>query len=92
MQKLRRVCFIAGIAFALSCASLTLSAVAAPSVQVRNHASSVAVTLYEIYQRAYDESYSRHAIMQDDGTTFVSTGDIDMEWLRDSSATMDAFA
>lgn len=47
---------------------------------------TVAVTLQKIYQTAYDEAYSRHARLQRDGTTFVSTGDIDQEWLRDSSA------
>lgn len=49
-------------------------------------AAAVAATLQRLYQTAYDEAYSRHAIIQQDGTTFVSTGDIDAEWLRDSSA------
>ncbi len=46
------------------------------------------MTLQRIYQRAYDEAYSRHATIEPDGTTFVSTGDINEEWLRDSSAVM----
>jgi len=48
--------------------------------------SAVATTLWRLYQTAYDEAYSRHAVIQRDGTTFVSTGDIDAEWLRDASA------
>jgi len=48
--------------------------------------SAVASTLWRLYQNAYDEAYSRHAIIERDGTTFVSTGDIDAEWLRDASA------
>ena len=46
------------------------------------------MTLQQIYQRAYDEAYSRHTTIEPDGTTFVSTGDIDGEWLRDSSAVL----
>ncbi len=88
MPKLRGTYIAAGIAFALTCGSFSLSAVSAPTAQSRSRVPSVAATLKQIYQRAYDESYSRHAVLEDDGTTFVSTGDIDMEWLRDSSATM----
>lgn len=51
-------------------------------------AQTVAVTLRKIYQTAYDEAYSRHALFERDGTTFVSTGDINQEWLRDSSAVL----
>ncbi|MBV8726805.1 MAG: glycoside hydrolase family 125 protein, partial [Candidatus Eremiobacteraeota bacterium] len=46
----------------------------------------MAATLWSLYQNAYDEAYSRHAVIERDGTTFVSTGDIDAEWLRDASA------
>lgn len=63
-------------------------AIAAPTVQIPASPTTVAVTLQRIYQRAYDEAYSRHAILEPDGTTFVSTGDIEQEWLRDSSAVM----
>lgn len=65
-----------------------LDARAAQTPRAPHTRSKVAATLENIYRRAYDEAYSRHAIMENDGTTFVSTGDIDMEWLRDSSATM----
>jgi meiotically up-regulated gene 157 (Mug157) protein len=39
-----------------------------------------------LYLTAYDETIQRHALAQRDGTTYVSTGDIDSEWLRDASA------
>ena len=76
----------ATLAVALAAAPLTSPA--APSAPLPAHPASVTVALQKIYQRAYDEAYSRHAIAESDGTTFVSTGDIDMEWLRDSSATL----
>jgi uncharacterized protein len=41
-----------------------------------------------LYRSAYDETIQRHALPQRDGTTYVSTGDIDAEWLRDASATV----
>jgi len=50
------------------------------------HAATVAVTLEQIYQTAYDEAYSQHTTLAADGTTYVSTGDIQAEWLRDASA------
>jgi meiotically up-regulated gene 157 (Mug157) protein len=42
--------------------------------------------LDRLYLTAYDETIQRHAAVQRDGTTYVSTGDIDSEWLRDASA------
>ncbi|HTD34676.1 MAG TPA: glycoside hydrolase family 125 protein [Candidatus Elarobacter sp.] len=41
-----------------------------------------------LYRSAYDETIMRHALAQRDGTTYVSTGDIEAEWLRDASATV----
>jgi meiotically up-regulated gene 157 (Mug157) protein len=41
-----------------------------------------------IYLTAFDETIQRHALAQRDGTTYVSTGDIDAEWLRDASETV----
>ncbi|MDP9110617.1 MAG: glycoside hydrolase family 125 protein [Candidatus Eremiobacteraeota bacterium] len=64
-----------------------IGTIAAPFA-VTPGAQTVAVTLRKIYQTAYDEAYSRHALLQRDGTTFVSTGDINQEWLRDSSAVL----
>jgi uncharacterized protein len=42
--------------------------------------------LDRLYLTAYDETIQRHVLVQRDGTTYVSTGDIDSEWLRDASA------
>ncbi|HUY40664.1 MAG TPA: glycoside hydrolase family 125 protein [Candidatus Dormibacteraeota bacterium] len=53
-------------------------------------ASDVA-TLSAIYSHAADSAYSRHAILERDGTTYISSGDINMEWLRDSSAVLVAY-
>ena len=44
--------------------------------------------LDRIYLTAFDETIQRHALAQRDGTTYVSTGDIEAEWLRDASATV----
>ena len=44
--------------------------------------------LDRLYVTAYDETIQRHALAQRDGTTYVSTGDIEAEWLRDASATV----
>ncbi|PZR56678.1 MAG: metal-independent alpha-mannosidase [Candidatus Meridianibacter frigidus] len=66
--------------------TVTVKPSAAATPPVTDHAASVAYTLQKLYQTAYDEAYSRHAVSEQDGTTFVSTGDIDAEWLRDSSA------
>ena len=44
--------------------------------------------LDRLYLTAYDETIQRHTAAQRDGTTYVSTGDIEAEWLRDASATV----
>jgi len=41
-----------------------------------------------LYATAYDETIGKHVMRQPDGTTYVSTGDIRAEWLRDASATV----
>lgn len=48
--------------------------------------TALASALERIYLTAYDEALNRHAVAQNDGTTYVSTGDIHADWLRDSSA------
>ncbi len=84
MRHARIACaLVMAILFGLAPAA----APAAPTTE-NSRPAPVSVTLQKIYQRAYDEAYSRHATLEKDGTTFVSTGDIDMEWLRDSSAVM----
>jgi meiotically up-regulated gene 157 (Mug157) protein len=47
--------------------------------------------LEKIYMTAFDEALGRHASRQRDGTTYVSTGDIEAEWLRDASAVMEPY-
>lgn len=73
---------------AIALAFLALPVSAAPTAAQPRRTTAVAMTLQKIYQTAYDEAYSRHAALERDGTTFVSTGDISQEWLRDSSAVM----
>ncbi len=80
----------AALVLALGLLLSGLPAVGASNATTSTHtnqmSSAVASTLWSLYQNAYDEAYSRHAIIERDGTTFVSTGDIDAEWLRDASA------
>jgi meiotically up-regulated gene 157 (Mug157) protein len=47
--------------------------------------------LEKIYLTGFDEALNRHASRQSDGTTYVSTGDIEAEWLRDASAVMEPY-
>lgn len=51
----------------------------------------LAAKLEQIYLTAFDEALNRHASRQRDGTTYVSTGDIEAEWLRDASAVMEPY-
>ena len=53
--------------------------------------TNVAATLERIYLTAYDEAINRHASVERDGTTYVSTGDISAEWLRDASAVVEPY-
>ncbi len=85
---MRRARIVIALTLTILFASASLPAVAAPTAEISTRLTPVSVTLQKIYQRAYDEAYSRHAIIEGDGTTFVSTGDIGLEWLRDSSAVM----
>jgi meiotically up-regulated gene 157 (Mug157) protein len=54
--------------------------------------TAITAKLESIYLTAYDEAISRHAVATRDGTTYVSTGDIDAEWLRDASAVVEPYA
>jgi meiotically up-regulated gene 157 (Mug157) protein len=65
------------------CGVMMLCAAALPTDRVAR--------LWAIYNDATDTAYSRHAVAERDGTIFISSGDIDMEWLRDSSAVMLAY-
>jgi meiotically up-regulated gene 157 (Mug157) protein len=61
-------------------------------VAARTAPGDVATLLWKIYDNAESDAYGKHAVQEPDGTTFVSSGDIDMEWLRDSSAVLYAYA
>ena len=63
----------------------TLSAWA-PAHAGETLSAAVTATLDRLYLTAFDEAIGRHASTQSDGTTYVSTGDINADWLRDSSA------
>lgn len=65
---------------------VALLAIVAPANAVEVLSASVTATLDRLYLTAFDEAIGRHATAQRDGTTYVSTGDIQAEWLRDASA------
>jgi len=74
-------------------ACLTLLALVPMGASPSRAAQTTAITakLESLYLTAYDEAISRHAIATRDGTTYVSTGDIDAEWLRDASAVVEPY-
>lgn len=72
----------------LAAAALLWAAV--PSCALAEPVGTLA-TLESIYLTAFDEAIHRHATTQVDGTTFVTTGDIEAEWLRDSSAVVASY-
>ena len=60
---------------------VTIAIAATLIVSTAGPTNAVTVTL-----SAYEMTLSEHALPQDDGTTYVTTGDIPAEWLRDASA------
>lgn len=52
---------------------------------------ALASKLETLYLTAYDEAINRHAVEARDGTTYVRTGDIEAEWLRDASAVVEPY-
>jgi meiotically up-regulated gene 157 (Mug157) protein len=48
-------------------------------------------SLVTLYFSAYDDVLTGHITNEPDGTVYVSTGDINAEWLRDSSAVAQAY-
>lgn len=65
---------------------VTSLTIAAPVNAGEALSAAVVGTLDRLYATAYEEAIGRHASAERDGTTYVSTGDIDAEWLRDASA------
>lgn len=76
--------YIAATTLAIALAAAAFSP--APAVAVTPGVSGVTSILDRLYVTAFDEAISRHAREQSDGTTYVSTGDIEAMWLRDSAA------
>ncbi|HEX3466829.1 MAG TPA: glycoside hydrolase family 125 protein [Candidatus Elarobacter sp.] len=70
--------------------ALSVAGVAVPARAGEGLTRSPALNakLNVLYLTAYDETIRQHALAQRDGTTYVSTGDIDAEWLRDASETV----
>ena len=53
--------------------------------------TALASKLETLYATAYDEALNRHARLARDGTTYVSSADIDAEWLRDAAVVMEPY-
>lgn len=70
---------------------LTALLITAAPVHAAPTAGTISAQLERIYLTAYDEAINRHAVRTTDGTTYLSTGDIPAEWLRDSSAVVNAY-
>jgi meiotically up-regulated gene 157 (Mug157) protein len=70
----------------LAAVSITAAAVPVRAGEGLTLSPSLNAKLDRLYLTAYDETIGRHALGQRDGTTYVSTGDIEAEWLRDASA------
>jgi meiotically up-regulated gene 157 (Mug157) protein len=72
--------------------ALTLAICASSVASVRAAESAfpplLSSKLDALYATAYDETIGKHVVNARDGTTYVSTGDIRAEWLRDASATV----
>src|ERR1700722_4097397 len=76
------------VAFVLELVAWSMPAPAAETTTEVTFPPQLSSKLDSLYATAYDETIGRHVITQRDGTTYVSTGDIRAEWLRDASATV----
>src|SRR5580658_6545613 len=76
------------VAFVLELAAWSAPAPAAETTSTVTFPPELSSKLDTLYATAYDETIGKHVITQRDGTTYVSTGDIRAEWLRDASATV----
>jgi meiotically up-regulated gene 157 (Mug157) protein len=74
---------IARLTAALLIATVLSLGIARPAA---GEPAPLAAKLEKIYLTAIDEAINRHAFQKPDGTTYVSTGDIEADWLRDTSA------
>ena len=83
MVSLRTLAVVAALAATLLASSGKPAAAA--------ETSGLVAKLETIYLTAYDEALNRHVSVTRDGTTYVSTGDIEAEWLRDASAVVEPY-
>jgi hypothetical protein len=92
MLKLRALALalVVALVVALVC-DLSPSARAAETPSVSSETTVLASKLDRLYATAYDEAIRRHAKIEGDGTTYISSGDINAEWLRDAAATMEPY-
>jgi meiotically up-regulated gene 157 (Mug157) protein len=67
-------------------ATLVTIAIAATFIVATANPSDAVTTL-----TPYARTLSDHALLETDGTTYVSTGDIPAEWLRDASAVAQSY-
>jgi meiotically up-regulated gene 157 (Mug157) protein len=79
---------IGRIAALLVAIALMCDAVPARAAQGLTLSPALNEKLDRLYSTAYQETIMRHALRDRDGTTYVSTGDIEAEWLRDAAATV----
>lgn len=63
---------------------VTMSAVRPASADA-TFPAALSAELDTLFATAYDETMGKHMLEQRDGTTYVPTGDIPAEWLRDAS-------
>jgi meiotically up-regulated gene 157 (Mug157) protein len=95
MLRLRALALALVAAFAFdatpSARAADASAVAAETTLLASEKSALASKLDKLYVTAFDEAINRHARVERDGTTYVSSGDINAEWLRDAAAVMEPY-
>jgi meiotically up-regulated gene 157 (Mug157) protein len=68
--------------------ALTVSSIASVSARESAFPPLLRSKLDTLYATAFRETAGKHVVRAHDGTTYVSTGDIRAEWLRDASATV----
>ncbi len=88
MLKLRSLALV--LTVALVC-DVSPSVRAAEAGAVSAETTALTSKLDKLYVTAYAEAIHRHAKLERDGTTYVTSGDINAEWLRDAAAIMEPY-